>query len=155
MTSNKQNYMKVLNFITGCSLIGIFCLTLSASAQTNLPTNSELIKQSSPLVNTLSDINQLKPVVFEYDKNQILKLKLPSGQQYGFIAEEVHQTMPELVKSRKKMISSGKNSFKTVEVKDVDMNSLIAILVASVKEQQREIDRLKAEMQSLKSISAR
>ena len=155
MTSNKQNYMKVLNFITGCSLIGIFCLTLSASAQTNLPTNSELIKQSSPLVNTLSDINQLNPVVFEYDKNQILKLKLPSGQQYGFIAEEVHQTMPELVKSRKKMISSGKNSFKTVEVKDVDMNSLIAILVASVKEQQREIDRLKAEMQSLKSISAR
>ncbi|EOR95727.1 DNA topoisomerase IV subunit A [Arcticibacter svalbardensis MN12-7] len=147
--------MKVLSFITGLSLMGISCLTLSVSAQTNRPTNSELIKQSSPLINTLSDINQLNPVIFEYDTNQSQKLKLPSGQQYGFIAEDVHKIRPELVKSSKKMIPAGKNAFNTVDVKDVDMNSIIALLVASVKEQQIEIERLKSEMQSLKSISAR
>lgn len=146
--------MKLLNFIPGLFLTGVLCLTLSVSAQTNIPTNSSLIKQAKPLTNTLDHIDKLNPVTFEYDKDQIMKLKLPSGKQYGFIADEVYKIMPELVKSMNKMVPAGKNSFKNVEVKNVDMNSIITLLVASLKEQQTEIDKLKADVQSLRSMTA-
>jgi hypothetical protein len=45
----------------------------------------------------------------------------------------------------------GKNTYRTRKVKTVDMESLIPILVASVKEQQAEIEQLKKELQVLKS----
>lgn len=135
--------------------MGFLCISAGVSAQTSSVTNSDLKQNTQPLTNSLSYIEQLQPVSFEYDKNQAAKLKLPSGQQYGFIAEDVQKVLPAIVKSQKKMVPAGKNAFKTTEIKDVEMESLIALLVASVKEQQAEIERLKADLQSLKSMTAK
>jgi len=135
--------------------MGLLCISAGVSAQTNTVNNTELKQNAQPLTNSLSYIEQLQPVSFEYDKSQAAKLKLPSGQQYGFIAEDVQKVLPSIVKSQKKMVPAGKNAFKTTEIKNVETESLIALLVASVKEQQAEIERLKADLQSLKSMTAK
>lgn len=147
--------MTQLNWKNGLFIMGFLCISAGVSAQTSSVTNSDLKQNTQPLTNSLSYIEQLQPVSFEYDKNQAAKLKLPSGQQYGFIAEDVQKVLPAIVKSQKKMVPAGKNAFKTTEIKDVEMESLIALLVASVKEQQAEIERLKADLQSLKSMTAK
>jgi hypothetical protein len=46
--------------------------------------------------------------------------------------------------------TTGKNSYRTAKVKTMDMESLIPILVASIQEQQAEIEKLKAELKALK-----
>ncbi|MGV3703958.1 MAG: tail fiber domain-containing protein [Arcticibacter sp.] len=147
--------MKQFNWKNGLFLMGLLCISAGASAQTNSVNNTDLKQNAQPLTNSLSYIEQLQPVSFEYDKNQAAKLKLPSGQQYGFIAEDVQKVLPAIVKSQKKMVPAGKNAFKTTEIKNVETESLIALLVASVKEQQAEIEKLKADLQSLKSMTAK
>lgn len=135
--------------------MGFLCISAGVSAQTGSVTNNELKQNARPLTNSLSYLDKLEPISFEYDKNHADKLKLPSGKQYGFNAEDVQKVLPGIVKSQKKMVPAGKNAFKTTEIKDVEMESLIAILVASVKEQQAEIEKLKADLQSLKSMTAK
>lgn len=49
---------------------------------------------------------------------------------------------------------SGKNAFKTASITDVDHESLIPLLVGSVKEQQEQIEQLKQEIQVLKAQKA-
>jgi hypothetical protein len=75
---------------------------------------------------------------------------LPGGKQYGFLAEDVQQVFPELIRYRNMNYATGKNSSRTAQVKTMDMESLIPILVASIKEQQAEIEKLKAELSELK-----
>lgn len=143
------------NWKNGLFLMGFLFISAGLSAQTNSVKNDELKQNARPLTNSLSYLEQLEPISFEYDKNHAGKLKLPSGQQYGFNAEEVQKVLPGIVKSQKKMVPAGKNAFKTTEVKNVEMESLIAILVASVKEQQAEIESLKADLKSLKSMTSK
>lgn len=147
--------MKFANFTGGVSLLGLLFITAGLQAQTRNISDAELKQNTQPLVNSLSYIGRLEPVSFEYKKDEANKLKLPSGQQYGFIAEDVQKVLPGIVKSQKKMIPAGKNAFRTTELKDIEINSLVAFLVASIKEQQAEIDKLKADIQSLKSISTK
>lgn len=144
-----------LNWKNGLFLMGFLCISAGLSAQTNAVKNDELKQNARPLTNSLSYLEQLEPISFEYDKKHADKLRLPAGQQYGFNAEEVQKILPGIVKSQKKMVPAGKNAFKTTEIKNVEMESLIAILVASVKEQQAEIERLKTDLQSLKSMTSK
>lgn len=143
------------NLKKGLFLMGFLCISAGLSAQTSTVTNKDLKQNARPLTNSLSYLEQLEPISFEYEKNQANRLKLPSGEQYGFIAEDVQKILPGIVKSQKKMIPAGKNAFRTTEIKDVEMESLIALLVASVKEQQAEIEQLKADLQSLKSMTSK
>jgi len=131
------------------AFIALFsCILFSADAFTQKTVN--LINASTPLTNSLSYITRLEPISFTYNKAEAKQLNLPAGLKYGFNAEAIQQVIPGIVKNSHKMYSSGKNSFKTVATKDVDLESLIPLLVGSIKEQQAEMEKLKAEMESLK-----
>ncbi|WP_315824324.1 hypothetical protein [Paraflavitalea speifideaquila] len=93
---------------------------------------------------------QLEPGVFEYDQQQSKQLKLPQGKHYGFTIAEIEAVFPELIKRTTHTYLFGKNTYRTATVKTVNMESLIPILVASVKQQQVEIEQLKKELQELK-----
>ena len=47
-------------------------------------------------------INQLKPRSFYFDTTNIYGLNFGSAKQYGFIAQDIEQVMPELVSSTTK-----------------------------------------------------
>lgn len=136
--------MKLLNLVAAAAIV--FAVSSEASAQ---KINYDLLASSTPLNNSLDNITKLEPVSFEYSKAN-KELNLTSGLTYGFKADEVQEVFPSIVKTTHKMVPAGKNAFKTVSTKTVDLESLIPLLVGSIKEQQAEIEKLKAEMATLK-----
>lgn len=107
-------------------------------------------KKVATIDNPVQNLVQLEPGVFEYDQRMSRQLKLPAGKHYGFTVAEIEAVFPELIKSTTHTYMFGKNTYRTATVKTVDMESLIPVLVASVKQQQEEIEQLKKELQELK-----
>ncbi|MBS1576135.1 MAG: tail fiber domain-containing protein [Bacteroidetes bacterium] len=116
--------------------------------------DNEIKKNITTIQNPLEKLIQLEPKTFEYDKSKFKDLKLPSGKQYGFIAENVQQLFPDLVRYKNYSYSIGKNSFRTISIKKMDAESIIPVLVASIKEQQEMINKLQEEINELKNKSS-
>jgi Chaperone of endosialidase len=108
-----------------------------------------------PVENALIQVTKLQPVSFNYDKTWAEKLKLSAKPQYGFVGAEAKTTIPEIVSVQAKSYVSGKNAFKNATITKVDYESLVPLLVASIKEQQQQIDALKHELKMLKSQGAK
>ncbi len=113
-------------------------------------TSTESKQNVQKIENSLSIINKLEPVKFNYSKDLTL-IKAPAGTQYGFIAEDVKSIMPELTFNEKYNIPSGKNNFKTKSVNNVDHSSIVPFLVGAIKEQQLQIEQLTKQVEQLKS----
>jgi trimeric autotransporter adhesin len=94
------------------------------SSDINLKTNIK------PLENSLAKILQLQGFSFNWKDNQ--------EPSIGLLAQEVEKVFPELV--------SGKDGSKTV-----DYGKLVPVLIEAIKEQQREIEKLKLEIEKIKS----
>lgn len=139
--------MKISNLIAAAAIA--FAVTFSTDAFTQ-HVNHEPIINSSPISNSLDYITRLEPVSFRHSSADVKALKLAGGLNYGFKAEDVQEIVPAVVKTSHKMVPAGKNAYKTVSMKVVDLESLIPLLVGAVKEQQAEIEKLKAEMVVLK-----
>lgn len=120
-----------------------------AHAQTSI--NKSTVKEAEPLINALSSITRLNPVAFNYWSDNYSASPLQKGQHFGFVAEEVKEVLPEIVKNESQLVSSGKNAFKINTIPRIDLESLIPILVGSIKEQQQEIEALKKEIRLLKA----
>ena len=123
--------------------------SLKISAQEVAQTNIK------PINNSVSVVTQLQPVSFNYDKQWADKLKISDKSQFGFVTADVQKVLPALVTKTAKDYSSGKNSFRSATVSKVDYESLIPLLVGSIKEQQEQIEQLKKEINVLKSRNAR
>jgi len=92
--------------------------------------------------NGFDDVMSLKPRMYEFIKTD--KKVLPSGLQYGFIAQELEEVFPELIKEVKKPVFDKEgNITEFFEYKSVNYIGLIAILTASVQELSQEVERLK------------
>ncbi|MDD3430397.1 MAG: tail fiber domain-containing protein [Bacteroidales bacterium] len=59
------------------------------------------------------------------------EMNLPKGIRYGFIAQEIEQEFPELVKT---------DSF--TGLKAIDYNGMVPVLLQCIKEQQKQIEKL-------------
>jgi hypothetical protein len=78
-------------------------------------------------------------------------LHFQSGTHYGFLAENVAGVFPELVKTKTVSYNFGKNSTRDAKVKTVEEHELISVLVAAIKEQQTLIEKLRTDLQQIKS----
>jgi hypothetical protein len=112
--------------------------------------DKDIKKNISPIDQPLQQVLLLKPTVFEYKPGQLNSLKLPVGDQYGFIAEEFQQVFPALVNKRSHSVMVGKNTYRNISTKTINMEGLIPLLVASIKEQQLQIEQLRSEIEALK-----
>jgi len=119
--------------------------SLKVSAQEVAQTNIQ------PLNNSISLVSQLQPVSFNYDAKWADKLKLSDKTRMGFVAADVQKVLPALVTKTAKDYPVGKNASRTATVSIVDYESLIPLLVGSIKEQQQQIEQLRRELDSLKS----
>ena len=108
-----------------------------------------------PVENALSQVTKLEPVSFNYDKAWAEKLKLSARPQYGFVGTDAKAAVPNIVSVQSKDYSSGKNAFKSATITKVDYESLVPLLVASIKEQQQQIEALRHELKMLKSQGAK
>ncbi|MGN6494786.1 MAG: tail fiber domain-containing protein [Agriterribacter sp.] len=142
--------MKSLNtYIKSTFLLSVFVLGAIAVNAQDIP-DTEVKKNIAAMEDQLQKLMQLQPKKYEYNVHNFKYLKLQKGKQYGFIAEEVQAIFPELVTEKKISYMYGKNAYRSATIKVVDEERLIPVLVASLKEQQNQIDKLKAELQDLK-----
>ncbi|MEP7257808.1 MAG: tail fiber domain-containing protein [Flavitalea sp.] len=136
--------------------IYLFCsvIILSLTARSQDIMDISLKRNISPINNPLQKLALLEPRSFEYNTAEFKHLRLKSGQQYGFIADEIQSVFPELVSRRSVPYMFGKNTYRNSTIKVVQESGLIPILVASIKEQQAEIEKLKQAILVLQKPSA-
>lgn len=132
----------------------------------------KLKQDEQKLGDALTLIGKLQPKSYAYKTGNYRSLNLPKGRRYGFIADEVEQVLPQLVKAadtelfdldkyerdRKAAEAAGKDANKVrkevsevLEFKAVNYTELIPILVAAVQEQQAEIADLKQLIHNLQN----
>ena len=102
------------------------------SGDLNSTSDERLKKNIKPIDNALTDICQLEGVTFDW--------KDTGTQGQGFIAQQVEPIIPDVV-----------NTDEDTGMKSINYVGLIGHLVEAIKEQQTQIDDLKAEIQSMKS----
>ncbi|WP_129716139.1 tail fiber domain-containing protein [Pedobacter sp. SYP-B3415] len=138
--------MKLLTAVLVCGMVAC-----SLGTQAQKLSDSQLKSNVQPIQNSVSRIVQLEPVSFEYNKDWSSRLKLAQSKQFGFVSEDVVKVFPELVFTQNRDYPAGKNASKIASVNKVDLEALVPVLVAAMKEQQAEIENLKKEISSLKS----
>jgi hypothetical protein len=140
---------RIFLFIKTSATIFLICFCANNIFAQAIP--DSLVRQNITIIkNPLQRLTSLEPATFEYNNDKFRDLQLPAGKQYGFLSENVQQVFPDLVSYRQYSYRAGKNMLRTAKIKSVDTESLIPVLVASVKEQQAEIEKLKTEIESLK-----
>ena len=93
--------------------------------------------------NALDKVMQLRGVEFDWNSTS------RKGQHdLGVVAQEVEKVLPELVKE--KTLCTGEFTDNEKEFKTVDYDKIVAVLIEAVKEQQEEIELLKANYSDLK-----
>lgn len=132
-----------------CLLFAVLIISGRVFSQT--VTDSEIKKNVAAISSPLQKLVQLNPKTFEYDIQKFKHLNLEHGVRYGFIAEELQQVFPGLVKQKNISYMSGKNSYRDTKIKTIDEASLIPVLVASIQQQQQQIEKLKEEVEALKN----
>jgi len=96
-------------------------------------------KNILPLNNLLSGIQQLIPVSYEWRRDEYPEINFDEGRQFGLIAQEVEKVFPELVRT-------DDNDYKAVSYE-----KLTVVLLEAIKEQQTQINELKALVNKLMS----
>lgn len=105
---------------------------ITANSDIRLKTNVETIK------NPIQLVKRLRGVTFDW---------IESGEHsYGLIAQEVEEVIPELVLQN---ITGTADGDEKTPIKSVDYSKLVSVLIEAVKEQQSEIDELKALVKQL------
>jgi hypothetical protein len=98
------------------------------------PSDARLKEDIQTLDHALDRVGQLRGVKYKWTAAANQKANLPGGQQIGLIAQEVREVVPQAV----------------IEQSDgylaVDYARLVPLLIEGMKEQQRQIDDLRARL---------
>ena len=106
--------------------------TITANGTFNNTSDERLKENVKPIQNALADICQLEGVTFNW--------KDTGAHGQGFIAQQVEPIIPDVV-----------NTDEDTGMKSINYVGLIGHLVEAIKEQQTQIDDLKAKIQAMKS----
>jgi uncharacterized coiled-coil protein SlyX len=111
--------------------------------------SDENLKENIESISSPADIlNALNPVSYNFVSSEVLALN--SGTQYGLIAQEVEDVLPELV-----LDTEYKDPFsedgESIEYKSLRYNDFIAILIAGFQQQNSEMVAVAEENDSLET----
>ena len=97
--------------------------------------DSRIKTNVSNIETAVDTVNQLQGVTFDWKTNEELGFEVPArsdGRQYGFIAQDIEQVIPEIVQG------------DGDDIKSLKYDALIPVLVEAIKELKAEIEILKA-----------
>ncbi len=126
-------------------------LAITAYSQ-NIPDNDLKINVSE-VNNALEKLKKLEPITFEYNTDKYKQLNLEKGMQYGFMADKFRSVFPEIVYNRHIPYMYAKNQNRDMVIQKMDTESLIPVLVASIKELEAEVAKLKTELNNSNNSS--
>jgi hypothetical protein len=96
------------------------------------PSDISLKENIKPLDNSLSKVLKLQGVTFDWKEDSETRQYTNLKEDIGFIAQQVQEVIPELVR---------KNNNGLLSLRD---RGLTALLVEAIKEQQTQIEELKS-----------
>jgi hypothetical protein len=108
----------------------------------------------------LDQIMQLKARTYDFRTDEYEFMNLPKGKQYGFVAQELEDVFPEMVrdiqqpKTRTGETADGKSDTAKEDIfnfKGVNYQMLIPVLTEAIQEQQKQIEELKAALEALQA----
>jgi hypothetical protein len=127
-----------------------------------------LKKDIEPIKSAIGIVKQLTPVSYYYDTDRYPEMGLDENRlTYGFVAQDLEQVLPELVKEKNLVLNSNRlmtadelsKERKTDLFKVVNYTLMIPVLTQAVKEQQdiieeqnEKIDRLEKEIEKIKAL---
>lgn len=114
-----------------------------------ISSDENLKENVTDLSNALGVIDQLSPKSYDYLVEEYPQLGLPTGQQYGFMAQDLEQAIPEAVKDitfQATLDSAGQVLYPALSTKIVNTDAVIPFLVAAIKEQQQQIAAMQAQL---------
>ena len=115
--------------------------TIALSNRIAIPYPSWRFKKDIILLpNVLDKLEQINGVYYNWKVEEFPEHNFDNTRQIGVIAQELEQVYPELVVTDAK-------GFKTV-----DYPKLTAILIEAVKQQQAENEKLKSDVEMIKSM---
>lgn len=125
---------------------GSFNVNGAATCTTGAWGSDQMFKTDiDSLQNALATIKQLKPKTYYFDTTNVWGLNFPASKQYGFVAQELEQVLPELVASviKNAVVDAAGNVINpATNYKAVYYLELIALLTKGIQEQQQKIDSL-------------
>jgi hypothetical protein len=104
------------------------------------PSDIRYKKNLKPLENSLDKIIKLNGYSYEWRKEEFPDKNFKKGTDVGLIAQEVEKVFPEVVYTDNDEMKS----------KSIDYCKLVPALVESIKELQKEVEKLKAELNQKK-----
>lgn len=107
-----------------------------------------LKKNFAKIDNAVGIIGQLNPLRYDFKYDELKELGLPKTRQFGLIAQEVENVLPDLV-------SQGAEENGKVGYKGINYTGLIPILIKAMQEQQTEIESLKRKIGEYESLNTR
>ena len=120
------------------------------------PSDENLKENVAELENATDIINQLNAVTFDYKQTgQYEHLNLAAGNQYGMIAQEVEQILPDIIhngKSPAEFDSLGNEIHPEMEFKTMNYEALIPILTKGIQEQNSVIEDMDSTIASKDSL---
>ncbi|MBK8657495.1 MAG: tail fiber domain-containing protein [Bacteroidetes bacterium] len=124
---------------------------------TSYTTSDRKLKNNiQPLRNSMEIINRLQPTTYYYKTEEYKHLQLSEGLQYGLIADEVQEVIPSAIKKAVTPAmyengdeKHGKKLSDAVEFNAMNYTEIIPILVGGMQEQQKEIEALKKQNETL------
>lgn len=114
---------------------------LTAGSDAKLKANIQPLKTDS----ALALLAKLQPKTYTYNSSAVQNLGMPTGKQYGLIAQEVQQVLPELVSHITQPETrnlKGQVIHQQEHYLGLNYQGLIPVLIGAVNEQQRKIDSL-------------
>ena len=113
--------------------------TVNASSGYSQVSDVKFKKDITAIESPLNKILNIKGVSYSFKTDEYKEMGFSEGTHYGVIGQEVEKVLPEVVKENP-------NGEKTVSYTE-----LIPVLIEAVKEQQKVIEELKAEVRQLKA----
>jgi hypothetical protein len=105
-----------------------------------LSSDARYKKNIQDIENALDKIIKIRGTSFVFRADEFKDYQFAEGLQFGFIAQELENVFPEMVKTER-------NGYKSV-----NYNEMIPVLVEAIKDQQKQIEELKQLVQSLIQI---
>lgn len=138
---------------------GIFINDLGYTGWFGLASDRRLKKDITQINNALDILTQLNPVKYHLDIEKYPLMGLNTELEYGFIAQEVNEILPEIVREKSLPINGAAKLEAQSENKKIkelfymmDYTRLIPISIKAIQEQQIIIESQNAKIEALEKI---
>ncbi|MBI5914256.1 MAG: tail fiber domain-containing protein [Bacteroidetes bacterium] len=125
----------------GATSPGTYKLYVSGSAFATgswVASDQRFKKDIAPVANALELVKEMRGVGYDFNRAAFPEKDFPEGKSYGFIAQELQSVLPELVNESDGYLA-------------VNYDGVVPVLVEAIKEQDTQIEALRAELEDLKT----